>query len=183
MAAVRGGSEDALRRLYERYGGLTYTLALRIVGDRLIAQEVVQDVFLRCWEHSAQFEASRGHLAAWLMALTRNRSIDALRSAGQRSRSRDVELPAAGDRRYPSSDDGDLEAVALKLSVADALDELPAVQRQAIELVLSAGLTQREIADLLGTPLGTVKSRIRDGMARLRAQLRPGLDGKDTRCQ
>ena len=179
MAAVVGGSEDALRRLYERYGRLTYTLARRIVGDPLVAQEVVQDVFLRCWERSERFEPARGRVPAWLMAITRNRAIDALRSAGHRSRSQDVEFSAADYRRYAPSGDGDIEAVALQLSVADALCELSDVQRQAIELVLSAGLTQREIAELLGLPLGTVKTRIRDGMARLRVQLQLGPSHKD----
>src|SRR5512143_3949338 len=81
VAAVAGGSEEALRTLYDRYGGLVFTVALRMVGDRDIAQEIVQDVFLRLWERAASFDAERGRAHAWLMAVTRNRSIDVLRGA------------------------------------------------------------------------------------------------------
>lgn len=181
MAAIVGGSEDALRRLYERFSGLIYTLALRIVGDPLVAQEVVQDVFLRCWERAERFEPARGRVPAWLMGITRNRAIDVLRSAAYRAHSQEIEIAAVDSQRFRHSSGGEIEAVALRLSVADALRELPAAQRQAIDLVLSAELTQREIAELLGLPLGTVKTRIRDGMARLRVQLRPASRQKDAR--
>ena len=181
MAAISGGSEDALRQLYERYGRLSYTLALRIVGDSLLAQEVVQDVFLRCWERSERFEASRGRVPAWLMGVTRNRSIDALRVANRRPRTAELVEQSAGFNGHAPSTDGEIESVALQLSVADALQSLPVGQRQAIDLVLSGGLTQREISELLGLPLGTVKTRIRDGMARLRLHLAAGPGRKDVR--
>ena len=181
MAAVAGGSEDALRQLYERYGRLSYTLALRVVGDPLLAQEVVQDVFLRCWERSERFEPSRGRVPSWLMGITRNRAIDALRSANHRTRSMDRERPSAHLNGHIPSTDGEIESIALQLSVADALHTLSASHREAIELVLSGGLTQREISELLGLPLGTVKTRIRDGMARLRLQLAPAISREDAR--
>jgi RNA polymerase sigma-70 factor (ECF subfamily) len=181
IAAVAGGNEDALQRLYERYGGLTYTVALRITGDPQVAQEVVQDVFMRCWHRAGSFEPGRGRVHAWLIGITRNRSIDTLRGAQHHARERDVELPPGDYHAYASSGEGEVESVALQLSVADALQTLPEGQRRAIELVLSAGLTQREIADLLGLPLGTVKTRIRDGMARLRSQLLTGQSGKASR--
>jgi RNA polymerase sigma-70 factor, ECF subfamily len=171
VAAVAGGNEEALRALYDRYGGLVFTVALRMVGDRDIAQEIVQDVFLRCWERASTFDASRGRAHAWLMAVARNRAIDVLRGAQHQARSRDREL-LPGDYSRPSlthHDHGD--SVALHLSVADALGALPEAQRRTLELVLMAGLTQREIAEVMQLPLGTVKTRIRDGLIRLRAQL------------
>jgi len=171
VAAVAGGSEEALRALYDRYGGLVFTVALRMVGDRDIAQEIVQDVFLRLWDRAASFDAERGRAHAWLMAVTRNRAIDVLRGAQHQARSRDREL-LPGDYTRPSlmhRDHGD--SVALNLSVADALGTLPEAQRRTLELVLLAGLTQREIAEVMDLPLGTVKTRIRDGLVRLRAQL------------
>ncbi len=171
ISAVAGGSEDALRAIYERYGGLVYTIALRIVGDPQLSQEIVQDVFLRCWERAASFDANRGRLAAWLMGIARNRSIDAVRGAQHRARQRDREL-LPGDQRDGTAigrDHG--EAVALHLTIVAALEALPDVQREAIELVVTGGLTQTEIAEVLHVPLGTVKTRIRDGMARMRTQL------------
>ena len=181
LAAVAGGSEDALRTLYERYGGLVFTVAFRIVGDRDIAQEVVQDVFLRCWDRATSFDAERGRVQAWLIRVTRNRAIDVLRGAQHQARSRDREL-LPGDYARPSlthRDHGD--SVALKLSVEDALGTLPEAQRRTLELVLLGGLTQREIAEVMELPLGTVKTRIRDGMVRLRAHLLGGAPSTASR--
>jgi RNA polymerase sigma-70 factor (ECF subfamily) len=174
IAAVAGGSEDALRILYDRYGGLVYTVALRMVGDRDIAQEVVQDVFLRCWDRAASFTAERGRVHAWLMAITRNRAIDILRGAQHHARARDRELLPADFARpaLTHADHGD--AVALQLTVSEALQTLPEGQRRALELALLGELTQREIAQAMEIPLGTVKTRIRDGMARLRSELLTG---------
>ncbi|MBI2766886.1 MAG: sigma-70 family RNA polymerase sigma factor [Chloroflexi bacterium] len=174
LAAVAGRSEDALRALYVRYGGLVFSLALRITGDPLTAQEVVQDVFLRCWERAAEFDPAKGAVHAWLMGIARNRSIDVLRGGQHRSRQRDRELLPGDDDRHSRAMPGEADAIVLQLSLADALDCLTPGQREAIDLVLAAGLTQSEIARELGVPLGTVKTRIRDGMARLRVILEGG---------
>ena len=165
--------EAALATLYDRYGGLVYTLALRIVGDRDLAGEVLQDVFLRCWDHATAFRPERGHVAAWLLGIARNRAIDLLRSRQHQARLRERDrLPEPGTPEEPAEADvGD--DVALRQAVSAALAALPAGQRQAITLAYYGGLTQAEIAHRLGEPLGTIKTRMRDGMERLRRLLRP----------
>jgi RNA polymerase sigma-70 factor (ECF subfamily) len=172
---VRRGDEDALRRVYERYGGLVYSVALRLVGEAGLAQEVTQDVFVRCWERARAFDPSRGSLQAWLIGIARNRGIDVLRSRHSRGQDRERELPSFDFAGEPvSARDGLANDVALRLSLRAALDHLSAVQREAIELAIYGELTQAEIAGLLDVPLGTVKTRIRDGMARLRADIVTG---------
>lgn len=171
VAGVRRGDEDALRQVYERYGGLVYSVALRLVGEAGLAQEVTQDVFVRCWERARAFDPSRGSLQAWLIGIARNRGTDVLRSRHARGQDRERELPPFDFTGEPvSASDGLANDVALRLSLRAALDHLSAVQREAIELAIYGELTQAEIAGLLDVPLGTVKTRIRDGMARLRAE-------------
>lgn len=175
LAAIADGSEDALRAFYDRYSGLVFTVALRLMNDREAASEVVQDVFLRCWERAATFEPSRGKPRAWLLTIARNRAIDVLRTRhGRDEHPRDIddELQMQGIPEASEADHGD--AVAVRLSVNDAMTTLPPVQRQALELALLGQFTQREIAETLDVPLGTVKTRIRDGMARLRIELLAG---------
>lgn len=173
--AVRCGNEEALRTVYERYGGLVFTIAIRLVGEAGLAQEVTQDVFVRCWERARAFDPTRGTLQAWLIGIARNRAIDVLRSRHARGQDRERELPAFEFVGEPaSSGDGIGDDVALRLSLRAALDRLSAVQREAIELAIFGQLTQSEIADLLDVPLGTVKTRIRDGMAHLRSDLATG---------
>jgi RNA polymerase sigma-70 factor (ECF subfamily) len=178
VAAVAGGSEEALRLLYERYGGLTFTLAVRILGQREAAQEVVQDVFLRCWERAQTYEPGRGSVAAWLMGISRNRSIDFLRSRQHREEDSRELTEEDGQRPLGSTDLAD--DIASRMTVADALRALPENQRRPIELAYFGQLTQREVAGLLGLPLGTVKTRIRDGMARMRHQLLAASDAERT---
>lgn len=170
LSAIAGGSEDALRTLYERYGGLVFTVAIRLMGDREAASEVVQDVFLRCWERAASYEPSRGRPRSWLTTIARNRAIDVLRTRRPTDdHPRDIDDPAHLSGLAHEPDHGD--AVATRLTVHDALSTLPRAQREALELALVAQLTQREIAETLDVPLGTIKTRIRDGMARLRTEL------------
>lgn len=175
MGAVRRGNEDALRSLYERYGRLVFTVTLRLTRDAGLAQEVTQDVFVRCWERASAFDPGRGRVQAWLIGIARNRAIDALRSRHARGQDRERELPPFDIAAEPvSASDGLASDVALRLSLRAALDHLSAVQREAIELAIYGELTQAEIAGLLDVPLGTVKTRIRDGMARLRADIVSG---------
>lgn len=174
--ALAKGDEAALAALYDRYGGLVYTLALRIVGDRHLAQEVVQDVFLRCWERAETYQPERGRVGAWLLGITRNRAIDLLRSRQHHARLREQDrLPPPGALEEPGQPDAS-ETIALRQAVGAALDALPARQRQAIALAYYGGLTQAEIAQALGEPLGTIKTRMRDGMERLRRLLRPLIE-------
>jgi RNA polymerase sigma-70 factor, ECF subfamily len=168
---MRRGDESALEALYARYGGLVYTLALRIVGDPELTREVVQDTFLRSWDGRETYDPERGRVPWWLMGIARNREVDLLRSRSHQARIREraaalpeISVAASGD---PA------EAMLARRTVLDALRELSDGQRTAIELAYYGGLTQTEIAHELGEPLGTIKSRIREAMERLRKLLGP----------
>lgn len=180
LAQVARRDEAALAALYQRYGGLIFALALRIVGDRTLAEEVMQDTFLRCWDRVETYHPRAGRVAPWLMGIARNRAIDTLRSRQHQARLREQggalndELPDANQRSMA-------ELTELRQSVAAALAELPPAQRHVVELACYGGLTQTEIARELGAPLGTIKTRTRAALDRLRTLLRPlvsdSLDG------
>ena len=170
------GEESALETLYARYGGLVFTLALRIVGDPELAREVLQDTFLRSWDGRETYDPSRGRVPWWLMGIARNRAIDVLRSRPHRARLREQERPPSGTHGAELADPGAADAVALRRAVAQALAGLSDTQREAIELAYYQGLTQAEIAGHLGQPLGTIKSRTRDAMERLRTLLEPLIE-------
>jgi len=174
---MRLGDESALETLYTRYGGLVYTLALRIVGDRELAREVLQDTFLRAWDGRETYDSERGRVPWWLMGIGRNRAIDLLRSRSHQARLREGErvTPAVPE---PASADT-LDALGLRRAVVAALQGLTAVQREAIELAYYGGLTQSEIAKWLREPLGTIKSRTREAMERLRQRLGPFMEPKE----
>src|SRR5262245_4606471 len=171
LRRMRLGDEAALEALYARYGGLVFTLALRIVGDPELAREVLQDTFLRSWNGRETYDPGRGRVPWWLMGIARNRAVDLLRSRPHQARLREQEpLPPgtpAGELRHTGASD----TVVLRQTVIEALDGLSGSQREAIELAYYGGLTQVEIARHLGQPLGTIKSRIREGMERLRTRL------------
>jgi RNA polymerase sigma-70 factor (ECF subfamily) len=176
LRRMRLGDEGALEALYARYGGLLYTLALRIVGDRELAREVVQDTFLRSWDGRETYDAQRGRVPWWLMGIARNRAIDLLRSRSHQQRIRER---ATRPREAPAAPADDLsEAVSERVTIVHALQALPDGQRMAIELAYYSGLTQTEIAERLGQPLGTIKSRTREAMDRLRGLLAPILQLK-----
>lgn len=175
LERVRTLDEAALATLYDRYAGLVVTVALRVVGDREVAEEILQDTFLRCWNGAETYQPARGHVAGWLMGISRNRAIDVLRSRQHKSRQRErTALPEADDPHQPGNPD-ETDAVVLRHTVATALATLPLNQRQVIELAYYGGLSQTEIAQRLGEPLGTVKSRTRNAMDRLRVLLGPHL--------
>lgn len=168
------GEESGLELLYARYGGLVFTLALRIVGDPELAREVLQDTFLRCWDGSESFDARRGRVPWWLMGIARNRAIDLLRSRPHQARLREQEELTVGIGE-PIQPDA-MDTLTMRHAVVSALQGLPIAQRQAIELAYYGGLTQTEIAHELGTPLGTIKSRTREAMDRLRTLLWPLIE-------
>ena len=171
---VQLGDESGLEGLYARYGGLIFTLALRIVGDPELAREVLQDTFLRCWDRSDTYDAARGRVAGWIMSIARHRAIDLLRSRPHQARLREQEeLTGAVSAAIPSRT---TESVTMRQTVASALRGLPMSQRQVIELAYYGGLTQTEIASELGVPLGTVKSRTREALERLRTVLWPVIE-------
>jgi RNA polymerase sigma factor (sigma-70 family) len=168
---MRLGDESALEALYARYGGLVYTLALRIVGDSELAREVLQDTFLSSWEGRETYDPTRGRVPWWLMGIARNRAIDLLRSRSHQARLREQEHLAreTSALAHPNTE----EVLLARRAIIDALGGLSTLQREIIELAYYAGLTQAEIARELGQALGTVKSRTREAMDRLRQAFRP----------
>lgn len=175
LRRMRLGDEAALEALYARYGGLVFTLALRIVGDAELAREVLQDTFLRSWDGRETFDPGRGRVSWWLMGIARNRAVDLLRSRPHQARLREhTRLPSGAHAGEPTQL-GAGEAIVLRRAVIEALEGLPSTQREAIELAYYGGFTQTEIAQRLGQPLGTIKSRTREAMERLRHLLRPAI--------
>lgn len=165
----------AFGALYDRYSDLVYSVSLRVVADAQVAEDVTQDVFLRVWRRPESFDLSRGKFVTWLLSVARNRSIDERRSQGRRLR-REAAPAAEAEDVLPSTDERDDPALATVLAderraVRRALAVLPAEQKLAIQLAYFGGLTQQEIADQLSTPLGTVKTRIRLGMQKMRVVL------------
>ena len=180
LSRMRLGDETALEALYARYGGLVFTLALRIVGDPELAREVLQDTFLRSWDGRETYDSGRGRVPWWLMGIARNRAVDLLRSRPHQARLREQERLPSGAHAGEPAHPGTADAVVLRRAVTDALERLSGAQREAIELAYYGGLTQAEIARHLGQPLGTIKSRTREAMERLRSLLEPliGRTGK-----
>jgi RNA polymerase sigma-70 factor (ECF subfamily) len=178
LRRMRRGEESALEALYARYGGLIYTLALRIVGDSELAREVLQDTFLRSWDGRETYDPQRGRVAWWLMGIARHRAVDVLRSRSHQARLREQErlTSESGASRTVLPDVAD--ALGLRRAVTDALQGLPEGQRRAVELAYYGGFTQAEIARELKEPLGTVKSRTREAMDRLRRLLAPLVEPK-----
>jgi len=169
IARVRWREEPALAAIYDRYSRLIYMVALRIVGDRESAEEVMQDVFQAVWQSAGSFQPS-GNFSAWLIGIARHRAIDATRSRRHRARAREELLD--DERIAIHGDAGEADVLMLRAVVRAALAELPASQRQAIELGYYGGLTQNEIAAQIGEPVGTVKSRMRLGLIKLREILK-----------
>jgi len=168
IARIASGSEDALADMYDQTNRLVFSLALRILYDRGAAEEVTMDVFMQVWKQASNYSASRGTPLAWLMTMTRTRSIDKLRSMG-RSRFEIEELDenesTAGSSESPEESAlvGERRAI-----VRAALAELSDEQRVLIEAAYFEGLTHTEIAERFRLPLGTVKTRVRSGMINLR---------------
>jgi RNA polymerase sigma-70 factor (ECF subfamily) len=167
---LAAGKKEALEQLYDRYGTLAYSVALRLLGDPGKAEDVVQDVYLRLWR-GASFDITRGSLRSWLLTSVRNRSIDYLRGRGAHER-REREIPDFVEAQGGGSDPWREVAQSLEHdAVREALRSLPPEQRQAVELAYFGGHTQREIADMIRVPLSTVKGRMRLGLEKLHSYL------------
>ena len=196
---VAAGSQDALAALYDRHVDAVFAAAIRLTSDRQVAEEVVQETFLALWNRAELFNPGTGSLAAWLHTIARNRTVDRLRAAGRRpnlvplsSASGSDESDTAALERIVSmgsvlggadlgpGPEGELAASELRDVIRGALAELPEHERTALVLAYSAEMTQSEIAERLGWPLGTVKTRTRRALLRLREvlaeELGPGAE-------
>jgi RNA polymerase sigma-70 factor (ECF subfamily) len=171
VASLAAGEVEALRTLYQRYGALCYSLAVRILGDPGRAEDVVQDAFIRLWTHANSYDSARGSLRTWLLTAVRHRAIDYLRGRPGRERQEveiGPELPAHGVGSDPWRDVAEsLERQAVR----QALASLPPDQRQVVELAYYGGYTQREIAEIVSVPLGTIKGRTRLALEKLSSYL------------
>jgi RNA polymerase sigma-70 factor (ECF subfamily) len=172
VARASQGDERALATLYDLHSRAVYSLALRIVGDEADAEDVLLDVFDQAWRQAGRYDAQRGTVAAWLLNLARSRAIDRVRARRARPDTSAATDDALALLPADAADPGDALAAARDAErVRRALGELPVLQRLAIELAYFEGLTQSEIAERLEQPLGTVKTRIRNGLLKLREVL------------
>jgi RNA polymerase sigma-70 factor (ECF subfamily) len=169
VALLRDQPAVGIAALYDRYGRLVFSMALRVVQDRGAAEEITQDVFMRCWRNLDRYQPGQGSLVSWLLSITHNRAIDELRSRRGKNARREV----SEDTIQPQlSLDPRFDEALLRGEIQQALTGLPPAQRDVIELVFWGGLTRREVADRLHLPLGTVHTRLRLGMDKLRDALR-----------
>lgn len=174
LHAVARGDEAALARLYDAYRVILFGLLVRILNSREEAEDILQEVFIQVWRRAKDFDEKRGRPFTWLVTLARSRAIDRLRLLGARQR-----LAASAEReQVDSASDALTDTIrgTQKEVVRRALAELPEEQRHTLLLAYFEGLTQSEIASKLGAPLGTVKTRMRSGMIKLRALLEPQLE-------
>lgn len=172
MAALTRGEAEALETLYDRYAGPSYSLALRILGDRGAAEEVVQDTFVTLWQKSGAYDPGYGRLSAWLLRIVRNRAIDELRRQRSPARNSRLHRPTPEAVADPAGTEA-LRTTELRSVVGGALEELPQDQREVVEMAYLKGLSQREISEYTGVPLGTVKTRTRLALKKLREALGP----------
>lgn len=175
MTRMARGDGQALAELYDRHGRSVYALGVRILGDAAEAEDLTQDVFTLAWKNAARYDAARGAVAAWLLVTARTRAIDRLRARRARPQGPTADdggrLAAIPDAS--PSVDVIVAAAQQASSVRQAMQHLPAEQRDALELAYFEGLSHSEIAERTGIPLGTIKTRIRSGLLRLREAMTP----------
>jgi RNA polymerase sigma-70 factor, ECF subfamily len=171
MARVRAHDHAALTELYDRHGRMVYSIALRFLRDPFRAEDLTHDVFLVIWEQPERYRPEVGPFAPWFYRVARNRSIDVLRRTRRETQPGDQNL---FEMMLPDDDADPSEQATVRLEsqrARAALANLPENQRTVIELAYFSGLTQREMAEQLGEPLGTIKTRVRTGLLRLREML------------
>jgi RNA polymerase sigma-70 factor, ECF subfamily len=165
LSLVAASDEQALAELYDRFGGVAYSLALRILRDDALAQDAVQEAFLAVWRTADRFLAERARASTWILTLVHRRAVDLVR---REERRRAEPLEGAPEPPAPESVDEEATSRFRRRVVQEALRRLPTEQRQLLELGYYGGLTQSQLAEQLGQPLGTVKSRMFAGLTRLR---------------
>ncbi|TVR75283.1 MAG: sigma-70 family RNA polymerase sigma factor [Sphaerobacteraceae bacterium] len=171
VARMSEGDVDALDVLYDRYARAVFSFAVRIVHDSRIAEEVLQEAFMRTWQQSGRYELNRGNYASWLLSITHNLAIDEVRKSQRRPQKADMVditdvLRSEVDTTVNIEEAA--EATELRGVIRTAMDTLPDAQRRAVELAYFEGLSQREIAAFLNEPLGTIKTRMRLAMQKLK---------------
>ena len=177
LQRMADGDRDAFRRFYDRYASLVFTFAHRLLGSQADAEDLLQEVFLQIWRQAQSYNPVRGSPEAWLITMTRSRAIDRLRSI--RRRDMNILTPDEPSRvEAMASVECPTQASEARLTVQGVLAKLPEAQRLVLELAYFDGLTQTEIAARLGEPLGTVKTRIRAGLERLRGFLGAETTGR-----
>jgi RNA polymerase sigma-70 factor (ECF subfamily) len=163
LAQIQSGEEAALLALHEQYAGLVYSVAYRVLNDQMTAEEVTQDTFMRLWNKAESYDPAKGSFVTWLLTITRRIAIDVLRK-----QQRDPVANPADDSERWEKMLGTGENTELRRTLAAVMQALPDDQRRAIELAYFQGMSHRQIADYLDQPVGTIKTRIRLGMKKLR---------------
>lgn len=159
---MKSGDQNAIAELYDRYSSIVYAVALRVLGDTMGAEDVLQEVFLQLWRNPGAFDSARGNLAAWLAVIARNRAIDVLRRRKPETDIEDVIVSVAPDLA------GNADRVRASEKVRGVLQGMSPAHRAALEMAYFEGLSHSEIATKTGEPLGTIKTRIRAGLMALR---------------
>lgn len=167
IARVRSGDQAAMTELYDRYSSLVYAVALRVAGDTGVAEDLLQEVFLQLWRNPGAFDAARGRLAPWLAVIARHKAIDHIR--GRREQTSIEDIIISVDARLEETADRNRAGE----KVRGVLAGMQADQRRCLEMAFFQGLTHSEIAQQTGDPLGTVKTRIRQGLIQLRKVFQP----------
>ena len=177
MHLVSAGDPQGFEVLYERHAGAAFSLAYRMVGTRNAAEDVVQESFLNLWRSGARYERSRGSVRTWVLGIVHHRAIDALRRATVHDKRRTSDEGI--EERLASPQRTDVEAARREeaATVREAMGTLPPEQVQVIELAYFGGFSHSEIAELLNTPIGTIKGRMRLGLDKMRTALAGGIDG------
>ncbi|MCJ1714551.1 sigma-70 family RNA polymerase sigma factor [Microbacterium sp. M1A1_1b] len=170
LLRVAQGDQQAFSELYDELAGRVLGLITRLLRDRAQSEEVAQEVFLEVWQQAAKFDTARGSASSWVLTMAHRRAVDRVRAA-QSSRDRDTKI---GIRDFESGFDQVSESVEIRIEherVSRALGRLTEFQRQAVQLSYYGGYSHSEMAEMLGVPIGTVKTRLRDGMIRLRDEM------------
>ena len=170
ITRILGHDNDALSVIYDRYSRLVYSLAVRMVEKPELAEEVTQDVFMTLWRRGSSYKSERGPFTAWLLSITHNRCIDELRRLKRHSRYPTVELDEVANLLATHSDEvpGAVMTQLDREAILAAMEQLPVSQREVITMAYFQGFTQSEISEAMGAPLGTVKTRMRLGLHKLR---------------
>jgi RNA polymerase sigma-70 factor, ECF subfamily len=176
MPLIGEKNPNAFEVFYDRHGGVAYSLAYRIVGERGAAEDVTQEAFISIWRSGARYDAARGSVRTWMLGIVRNRAIDALRSKSGKAPKLDFDDDSILEHR-PAAEQTESEALQRETAeeVRGALGELPGEQAKVIQLAYFGGFSHSEIAGMLGVPLGTVKGRMRLGLEKIRGELAEGL--------